>query len=86
MVRKLSAALEQARARLVEESREFSKAVRNVPARSPGRDEILLLEMPENRRRAAFEEYLRARRKLEEYLLAVGESIRAEEEEAEEEV
>ncbi len=70
MVGKLTFALDQARKRFLDASRELSCAAGEVSMGIHGPDRILRFAPPEDRRRAAYEEYERARRNLDDFLLA----------------
>jgi hypothetical protein len=69
MLEKLTFDLDQARQRLLDASLEFNEATRKVSVGN-GVDGMREREAPENRRQLAYEEYRRAQRRLDEFLLA----------------
>lgn len=70
MVGKLTFAIDQARKRFLDVSRELGQAAGEVSMGIHGPDRILRFDPPEDPRRVAYEEYQKARRNLDEFLLA----------------
>jgi hypothetical protein len=80
VVGKLTFAIDQARNRFLEASREFAEGPADgAMERIAGSNQRLRLQVPENRRQAAFEEYQRARQNLEQYLTTDAKGISSEE-------
>ena len=62
----LTAALDAARQRYLDAAREFHAVTRDVPAGLPASDGLLLVQRQGDIKRRAFDEYLQARKELED--------------------
>jgi CheY-like chemotaxis protein len=72
----LTAALEEARRRFLESSRDFLEATKNVPSGISYPDSAARLGPPGNARRRALDEYLRSRKRLDDHIAAADSRIK----------